>query len=249
MNTKRISDRALAVIDQYRNVPYFNNRSKGRRAGLLVETGKGSPKEIYDEVKEIAFAEKIKFESLDQDSIKRIMVENGIGIECSGFAFYVLNEESQYLKRGTLDRHLHFPYANGILGWMRSKFRPIANTNVKTFAHDANSKLIQIKDAMVGDIITMVGGPEDGERDHILVVHQIEYQNLLPITVHYVHAVAWPTDGEFGHGIHEGKIEIVDLNKTLVEQRWIELDKTNEENYTFSRAKKSKTELRRLNWF
>ncbi len=249
MNTKRISDRALAIIEQYKDVPYYNNRHRGRRAGLLVQTGKGSPKEIYDEIKEIAFAEKIKFESLDKNSIKKLMVENDIGIECSGFAYYVLNEESQYLKKGTLDRHLHFPYAIGILGKIRSKFRPINNTNVKTFAHDTNSRLIQIIDVQVGDMITMVGGTEDGERDHILVIHQVEYQNLVPIMIHYVHAVAWPTDGEYGHGIHEGKIEITDTNRTLIDQRWTENEMTNEGNYTFTRAAKSKTEIRRLKWF
>jgi hypothetical protein len=91
------------------------------------------------------------------------------------------------------------------------------------------------------------------ERNHILVIYQIEYQNFIPTTLHYAHAIAWPTDGEFGHGLHKGIIEIINPEKDLFEQRWIELGKDSlvngDENYTFSRARKSKTEIRRLNWF
>ena len=89
----------------------------------------------------------------------------------------------------------------------------------------------------------------DRIRDHIALIYQIEYQNFVPVTLHYTHSVAWPTDGEYGHGIHDGRIDITDINKTIIEQRWNELGKNDAENYTFMRAKISTTELRRLNWF
>jgi hypothetical protein len=176
-------------------------------------------------------------------------VDNSLGIDCSGYAYYVLNEESLSLVRGALDRYFSFPYAKGVFGKIKSKFRPIENAGVQTFAHDVNSKAISVKEVQVGDMITMVGGPDNGERDHMLVIDQVEYQNLLPTVIHYTHAVAWPTDGEYGHGIHEGRIDILDLNKNIVEQRWIENEKTGDQNYTFSRAQKSVTEVRRLRWF
>lgn len=249
MNTKLISEQAFAVIEQYKNVPYFNNKTTGRRAALRVEIGKGSPKEIYNEVKERALIDRIDIKNFTNIDLKKFMVEKRIGIECSGFAYHVLSQESISRGKGSLDRHLHFPYSKGIIGKIRSKLRPIENTDAKTFGHDKNSRVIAIKDAQVGDIVTMLGNAGEGERDHIVVINQIEYQNSLPITLHYVHAIAWPTDGEFGTGIHEGVIEITDLNKSLVEQRWIELEKMGEENYTHTRAKKSSTELRRLTWF
>ncbi len=249
MNTKLISEGALAVINQYENVPYYNNKTKARRAGLRVDVGKGSPKEIFDELNDIALINKINVKELDSAATKKMLVDNNIGIECSGFVYYVLNEESISRGKGTLDKYLKFPYAKGILGKIRSKFRPIINTNVKTLAHDNNSKYVLIKEIEVGDIITMTDGPEGGERDHVLVIYQIEYQNFTPVTLHYAHSVAWPTDGEYGTGLHKGIIEITDTNKSISEQRWIELDKTGEENYTHSRALKSKTEVRRLRWF
>ena len=255
MNTKVISDQSLTMINQYRNfhidsaicsVPYYNNRVAGRRAALRVEVGKGSPKDIYEELKHIFLKNKVDTKLLTSESLKKIMVENNIGIDCSGFAYFVLNEESLSRKKGSLSRKLHHDR-------FLAMFRPIINTSVLTFADNRNSKVIPIKDAQVGDIITMVGGTEGGERNHILVINQIEYQNFIPVTLHYVHAIAWPTDGEYGHGIHEGKIELTNLEKKLTEQRWIELEKDSsvnaDENYTFSRARQSTTELRRLNWF
>ncbi|MEK7213634.1 MAG: hypothetical protein AAB637_00750 [Patescibacteria group bacterium] len=255
MNTKIISDRTLEMIDQYKNfhigntvcsIPYFNNKHYGRRAGLRVEIGKGSPKDIFEEIKNKALEQGVDMKSFDSESLKRFLVDNDIGIDCSAFVYYLLNEESLSKKKGGLDRHLHFPFSKGIIGKIKSKIRPVENTDVKTFAYDKNSKVIPIKNAQVGDIITMTNGLNNGNRDHILFIYQIEYQNFLPIVLHYIHATAWPTDGEYGHGIHEGRIDILSLERPLVEQRWIENDKTGEENYTFVNAKKNQTKLRTL---
>ncbi len=248
MNTKVISDGARQVIDHYRNfrvgtaicsVPYFNNRTAARKTALRAEVGKGSPKDIFEEITHRALEEKVDINQLDSEMLKKYLVNSNLGIDCSGFAYYVLNEESISRGKGTLDKHLHF-------NRFMARFKPQRNSDVLTFADNRNSKNIIYKEIEPGDIITMIGGPEDGERNHILIIHQIEYQNFVPTTIHYVHAIAWPTDGEFGHGIHEGKIEMIDPNKNILEQRWIENEKIGEENYTFSRAKKSTTEIRKL---
>ena len=241
MNTKVISQSALDMIEQYKNVPYFNNKTQVQRASLRVKVGKGSPKEIFDEIKELAILNRVDTKVFNDENLRRFMVINNIGIDCSGFAFHVLNEESINRGKGSLSRKMHL---NGFL----SRFNPEKNTDVKTFADDRNSHIVPIKEIQVGDIVTMIA-----ERNHILVVYQIEYQNFIPITLHYVHAMAWPTDGEFDHGLHKGIIEIIDIEKNILDQRWIELEKDSlvhgDENYTFSRAKKSSTEIRRLNWF
>ncbi len=258
MNTKVISQRASEIIDQYKNfkignaicsIPYFNNRRIGARAGLRVEIGKGSPKDIFDEIQQICFKDKIDINSFNSETLKKFLVDNDIGIDCSAFAYYILNEESIDKKRGTLDKHLSFPFCYGFIRKIKCRIRPIENTNVMTLAHNKNSKVISIKDAMVGDIITMINGNDGNERDHILIINQIDYQNFIPAVLHYVHSVTWPTDGEYGHGIHEGKIEILNSEKTIVEQIWTENEQRNSDNYTYNRAQKSITELRRINWF
>lgn len=250
MNTKVISQSARDVIEQYRNfhvsnavcsVPYFNNRVTARRAALRVEVGKGSPKDIFEEISHRALQERVDVNLLDSENLKKFLVNSNLGIDCSGFAYYVLNEESITRGKGTLDKHINFIHASNPLTRFIAKFKPQTNIDVLTFADDKNSRAIIFKEIEPGDIITMLGGPEGGERNHILVIHQVEYQNFVPTTLHYVHAIAWPTDGEYGHGIHEGKIDIIDPNKSILDQRWIENEKTGEENYTFSRAKKSTT--------
>jgi len=262
MNTKVISPSSMVMIDQYRNfkidsavssIPYFNNKSTGKRAALGVNVGKGSPKEIFDEILTLTRLQKIDTKSFNSETLKKFMISNNIGIDCSGFVYHVLNEESISRGKGGMDRHIHFVTASNILTRLIAKLKPQKNTDVLTLSSDKNSKVLEIKDAQVGDIITMIGTSTVGIRNHVLIIHQIEYQNFIPITLHYVHAIAWPTDGEYGHGIHEGRIEIVDVNKTLCEQRWIELEKDSfiepNENYTYTRAKTSTTELRRMKWF
>ena len=254
MNTKRLSIETNSMIEQYKNfkvgnaicsIPYYNNKTRREHAALGVFVGKGSPKSIYEEVRTILIKEKVNENSLDSESLKKLLVNENLGIDCSGFAYYILNEESKSRGKGSLDKHIHFIRATNILAKFIVRLKPEKNVDVLTFADNKNSKIISLEQVECGDIITMISSTNNGERNHILVINQIEYQNFKPITLHYVHAVAWPTDGEYGHGIHEGKIEITDINKEVTEQRWIENGKLGTENYTFTRAQNSQTEHRR----
>ena len=276
MNTKLISDQALAIIDQYAhfrignseacNIPYFNNNHKVIRAGLRATIGKGSPGDIFEEV-EIELAKSGEINNalpagaikggtfipgvITSDALKHFLVERNIGIDCSGFAYYVLSAESESRGKKSLDRHLHFPFCTGIIGKIRSKMRPAENADVATLAHDANSHTIPLNEIAPGDIITMLNtmNKEDKIRDHIIVINQVEYQNFVPTMIHYTHSIAWPTDGEYGHGVRTGKIQILDVNKPIAEQKWTENEKTGLENYTAARAGLALTEIRRLRWF
>src|SRR3989344_5832667 len=257
MNTKLLSNRALDIINQYADfkfanascsIPYFNNKSIGLRRGLKVHVGKGSPQEIHDELESILVKEKISPDSLTDSILKKILVDHGIGIDCSGFAYYVLNAESLENKKGPLDRHLSFVNCKGIVGKIKCSLNPVGNTDVATIADDRNSYKVEIKQAEPADVITMMQGEDGPERNHILVLHQIEYQNFIPFKIHYSHAVAYPEDGIYGSGIKQGTIEILDTNKSLVAQRWTEKGNEGPSIPIFVRSQKSKTELRRLRW-
>ncbi len=247
---KTLSQKAAAVIDQYLNfklgqatcaIPYYNNRHIKARARLRAQIGKGSPKEIFDEAESLAIFEKIEVNKLDSSSLKKFLVDQNIGIDCSGLVYHILEAESESRNKGKLSKHLFSP--KGIMNKIMTSLRSIENTDVVRFADNNNSKIVAIKDVEPGDFITMVGGQEVKERNHIIVIHKIEDQ-----TLHYTHTVAWPTDGEYGHGVRQGSIHIIDPDKSILEQRWQEAGKMNDENYTFTRALKSQTELRRLNW-
>ncbi len=264
MNTKILSEHAISVIDQYIHfnigggtcsIPYFNNKTTRNRVALRTFIGKGSPKDIHDEIGAILIKTHILQQSLTDETLKKLLIENNIGIDCSAFAYYVLNAENKERGKQTLDKHLSLIHCHGIIGKIRCALRPTENTDVQTFADPKNSKIIQIEHIEVGDIITMIDLPTQlgddvgSEHDHILVIHQIKYQNFIPITIHYSHAVAYPEDGIYGTGVKQGTIEITDTHKPITEQRWIENGKVQEQNRLFIRAQKSKTEIRRLKWW
>jgi len=230
-------------------VPYFNNKTTRARAALRSTIGKGSPQEIFEEIKGIMLKDHVDQSAITDELLKKTLTDNNIGIDCSAFAYYVLNAESQELKKSALDKHIHFVNCHGLVGKVRCALRPIENCDVATFTDEKNSTTIQIKNAQPGDIISMIGGPDNSDRDHILVIHQIEYQNFTPTKIHYAHAVAYPEDGIYGSGIKQGIIEILNPEKPIVEQVWTENGTTGQSNRIFIRAQKSQTSLRRLNVF
>ena len=255
MNTKTLSPRALSVIDQYTHfsvgravcsVPYFNNKTVRAKAALRVRIGKGSPKDIHEEITGIMVKQHVSTEVIADESLKKLLTDNNIGIDCSGFAYYILNAESEERGKGTLDKHLSFVNVHGFLKKIYASLRPVENCDVETLANDKNSKAIALKDIQPGDIITMLGGPDNNDRNHILVVNQIDYQNLAPMTIHYAHAVAYPEDGIYGTGIKKGTIEIVYPDKSILEGKWDEGGNVETTARILNRAKISKTEIRRL---
>lgn len=255
MNTKTLTHRAFSVIAQYEHftleqavcsVPYFNNKVTRSRASLRTLVGKGSPKDIHEELLGILIKNHVDQKEIGDESLKRILTDNNIGIDCSGFAYYILNAESEERNKGPLDKHLHFVNCHGLFGKIRCALRPVENCDVRTLADNKNSRAIPIQDAQPGDIISMLSGPDESDRDHILVIYQIEYQNFVPTKIHYTHAVAYPSDGIYGTGIKKGIIQIADISKDLVSQLWTENEKTGQDNILFVRATKSTTELRRL---
>lgn len=246
MEHKSISPESQAIINSYKNwtlgpatcsIPYFNNRHLGLRGGLPAEVGKGSPEKIREEAEHIAFIKRIDVQSFTNESLKHFLVDYSLGVDCSAFVYYVLNAED----------HLTFPYAEGLFRKFRAKTQPVKNADVKTFAHEKNSKIISLQELQPGDIITMIHN--EISRNHIIVITEVDYENSKPRTIHYAHSIAWPLDGVYGHGVREGTIEIMDLNKPIQEQQWIENGKTGNDNHSQERARESTTETRRLHWF
>ena len=257
MSSKFLSEKAISVINRYKNftvgsavfsIPYYNNRHFGARARLLAQVGKGGPENILEEIENLAHREKVSIANADSVSMKKFLVDHDIGIDCSGFAYHILDAETRDRGKGTLEKHLAFPLCTGFMGILRAKLGPEKNTGVASLAHEQNSKIILLKDIMPGDMITMIGRTTT-QRDHILIIHQIDYRDFIPETIYYSHSIAWPTDGEYGHGVRQGIIKIADASKPLIEQEWIENEKIGTENYTLARALKSQTEIRRLHWF
>lgn len=257
MTAKLLSEKAVSVINQYKNfstgiavcsVPYFNNKHLQLRGALKAQAGKGSPQDILIEAKNEAALEKIKLEALDTVSLKKFLVEKNLGIDCSGLAYYVLDAESESREKAQMKKNLAFPFAKSLFRKFRAKTQPEKNTDVATLASDKNSRVVELRFIEPGDMITMLGGPDQNDRDHVLIVHEVDYKDENVVSISYTHAVAWPTDGEYGHGVRQGVIRVTDPSKPITEQEWIENGQNDGSNYTLTRAQKSKTEIRRLNW-
>ena len=258
MESKTLSKKALDLIEQYLhfqigdavvNVPYYNNRTRKNRIALRAYVGKGSPEDIRDELEAIILREKIERKSFSNESLKKILVDNNLGIECSGFAYHILEAESGSRNLGTISKHINFIKSYGFMGQILCSIRPVENCDVETFAHNSNSKIIELKDILPGDIITMQSDKSNKERNHILIVREVKYENSTPKQIVYSHSVAYPEDGLYNTGPRNGTIDIVDVDLPITKQNWIEENRQGQDNKLFVRATNSLTEVRRLNFF
>ncbi len=258
METKTLSQKALDVIEQYSNfsfgtvhtnVPYFNNRTTKKRLSLRAYIGKGSPTDIREELETIIIKEKIDKNSFTNESLKKLLVDNDLGIECSGYVYHILEAESKSRDRGSISKNINFIKKPSFLGQMICSIRPVENCDTETFAHDTNSKKIDVRDVLPSDIITMLSDKTNKERNHIMIVKEVYYANSLPKQIIYTHSVAYPEDGLYNTGPREGSIEILDANLPIIEQKWIEENRQGEDNKLHVRAKNSQTEIRRLKFF
>ncbi|MEI8248873.1 MAG: hypothetical protein WCG07_00045 [Candidatus Taylorbacteria bacterium] len=255
MSTITLSPQALSIIEKYLHfqvgsavcsIPYFNNKTLRSRAGLRALIGKGSIKDITDEVHAFMVKQHISPETISSESLKKLLVDMKIGIDCSAFTYYVLDAELAQTQRGSLKSRIHFIHSTGIIGNIRTMMRPIENCDVATFADDSNSSIVPISEVKPGNMITMLGGPDSMNRDHILVIHAVDIHENIPQKIYYSHTMAYPEDGVYGTGIKQGTISITDPAKDIIDQEWNENGKHGIDLPLFTRAQKSTTQLRRL---
>lgn len=244
MSSIKLSSPALGIIQKYLALPfsqkvacpYKNNKKAQIRGGLKVMVGKGSPEEIVEEAGIFAIKEQINLKSLDSVNLSKFLVDHNLGIDCSGFVFYVLAAEVREKTGKSLTKILKFPFSKNPLRKLLIKLRAVQNTNVKILAHEKNSLPVKLPDAKPGDLITLLTTNELGDRDHVMIIHEIDEDKI-----YYTHSQQWPTDGKYSHGVRQGYIKITNQNKSLLEQNWSEKE-------ALEYAKKSQgAEIRRLN--
>ena len=256
MNTKTLSQPALDVIKNYAqmsfgdrkiNCPYFNNRRSKVRAGLRVLIGKGTSEEIIDEALLFALREKVDFKNISTEDLKKFLVDHNLGIDCSAFAYYILAAEYASKTKNKLSSKIFYPNV-GLLRKFLTKLRPIENIGVETLSHEKNSSIIKLAEILPGDFVSILNSGKEHNLNHILVIYKVEYEKNTPKTLYYTHTFQWSTDGKYNHGIKSGMIEITDVQKPLLDQKWIESEKIDEQNETYLRAREAEVlELKRLN--
>ncbi|MEK7596641.1 MAG: hypothetical protein AAB450_00820 [Patescibacteria group bacterium] len=230
------------------NCPYFNNRRRKIRGSLRVVKGKGTPEEIAEEAMIDAKFARVKTSGLPAGKLKEFLIKNDLGIDCSGFAYHVLNTLCQE-KTGKKLQSFVKPLRAGFIGALLGRLRPAENIGVIAFADRKNSSAIKISEAGPGDIIIFLGTGKDKNYNHILVITAVDRTNsdTLATRISYAHSYAWPSDGVVGHGVREG--EILVRGEDLIGGTWKEKGVTGEENYTFESARNAiEVFVRRLNF-
>jgi len=247
-----LSKNAKKIINNYLSLPfknkggvqcpYFNNARSKQRGQLRSLVGKGTPKEIIEEVEILTKQYGINLENLNTEEIKKFLVEHNLGIECSGFITNVLQQHYLEKDKINLIKKIFIPTKNFFRKIIVS-FRKIENINVKALANPKNSILVKDwKKVQAGDLIIMLQTGPNNTRDHIILITG----NELSI-IKYVHARQWSSEGKYHHGVQTGEIKVTNPQKNLLNQTWTEKEKQGENNETFMEAKNAKIlEIRRI---
>ncbi|MDE1874907.1 MAG: hypothetical protein KGI79_02135 [Patescibacteria group bacterium] len=226
--------------------PYFNNRRRRTKSQLRVLKGKGSPQEIAEEALIDALHERVDVNGLSTDKLKEFIANHDLGVDCSGFAYHVLDALA-HEKRGRSLASSIKSNRQGFIGSMVARLRPAENMGVSTFANERNSFAITPLEARPGDIIVFLGTGKDGTYNHMMVVTGTEQGEgtLGDIRITYAHSYAWPSDGATGHGVREGDILVHESD--ILGGAWKEKGETGSANYTFESARGAKEiSIRRL---
>ncbi len=254
MNNLSLSHSALHILNSYKHLPigthkilcpYFNNKSAGLRSALPVLVGKGSPKEIVEEVEIISLKRGLNLNELDEKKIRHLLVDQKIGIDCSGFLYHILNEEFKAKKLGSLRKYLNFQ--GGPMRRLLARLHPVKNTNVTLLADERNSISIKMKDIQPGDFFVIIGSGKEDDREHTILTTKIDLEDNNLLKIHYAHSLKWNSDTIYSHGVRVGVIDIVKPDENILNQIWTENNKTGVDNETYIKAKSAKSlDIRRI---
>ena len=229
MTIHSLPQSALDVIDGYFKLkaakntfvrcPYFRNPRSGReRWGLTAYSGKGSPRDIEEELRVIEKLEDADFSKMQESEIRDIMKKRKLGIECSGFIAQVLDAWARELYKKPLYALIGFNKRG--LGWIYSKLRPYTHIDVETLVCPRNAREIDnIQDICPGDVIRF-----NTTIDHAVLVTAIEDDGGAALKkIHYAQSVL----EDNREGVKRGAIEFeTPATRNLCEQRWREEPET-----------------------
>ncbi len=181
--------------------PYWmNNLEKGIYGPI---GGKGTPGEIVEATLKEAKAENINLENLDEEAIILFMKAKKIGVDCSGFVFWMLN--SFDLEKGGNGISDDIPSSQGVLIKARANVQMLTDENI--------SVPVKLAEVKIGDMLRLRRGK------HVAIVHKIVSENEKVQEIWYAHS----SERTKVAVVHEAKIVISDQNKEIGDQDWEEL--------------------------
>lgn len=189
--------------------PYWmNNLEKGIYGPL---GGKGTPGQIEEITRIEAEKEGIDLNKMTNEEIIIFMNLKKIGIDCSGFVFWMLNALD--LEKGGNGIGDDIPGSKGKVVEYRASVSMLTSEN-SIFSIEEINKI------KCGDMIRLRRGK------HIMIITSIYKDGENIKKIEYAHS----SSDKYTKisGVHKNNIEIIDINKNLKDQNWLE--ETNNEN-------------------
>lgn len=179
-------------------IPYWMNKFEKEINGPYG--GKGTPTEILEATLKAAKEQNMNLDKMSRVAINLFMKKNRIGLDCSGFAYQVLDFLDH--DRGGDGLENTIVSVNG---------QGIRKVNADALTNNTNSTpLDDFSEIQEGDTIRLNGGK------HIAFVVSAKDNEII-----YAHISAMTKI----EGPHMAKIKIIDSEKGLEEQEWEELAK------------------------
>ncbi len=212
-------------------VPYFINTKKRKDLRSLV--GKGSKDEIYLETKVWAQVKHMNLKTMNEDEIRNLMLDVGIGIDCSGFVLHALKKFYKKNYKKNIFKLLN--YKNKSLRARLARFfRPIENVGANCLTSELNCKIVSIHDLRPGDLLRGVGKQKNAY--HVAIVSKVEFIDKVDLknlsknrikSIEYIHS-----HRGYGkeNGVRKGNVIITHPKKGFLNQKWTEVH-TDGKNY------------------
>jgi len=221
-NLRQIAEEYInfEVLGKRFSVPYAISHNptpayagEGRTSAHANYGGKGTPAEIRQTLIRVAKQSKFSLDTSSADQIRDFMVKHGIGVDCSGFVYNVLDE---YLRAsgqpGLAGRIRRFPGLKGRADSLLFRSRAVRRASASTLTSDLNTTHIEkAAEIKPGDMLRLTHASWAG--NHIAIVVEVT-----PKLITYAHSSVYtPVTGT-----HFGQIKIVDKSLGLEKQRWLE---------------------------
>lgn len=215
----RLPRAAQDIIERYRDLhimgarascPYhINCRLFSKNRALL---GKGRPEEIEAAAEMFFHRFNTVIKRGESERLKASLRDYGIGIDCSGFAAWVLHEVTLLRRGKAIWNCLKFP---SVRRHAVSRLRPLENISAALLTGERNTHTVaDIGDVLPGDMVRALKG------GHVIVVTEVGVDAAgKALYFCYAHSTA---GSESWSGVCGGLVVIRKPQGSLLEQEWIE---------------------------
>lgn len=196
------------------DLPYDRTKHPmGRTDKSHNYAGKGTPKQIEEVLVETAKRKAFDLQKAKPQEITRFMIYHGIGIDCSGFVYNILDTYLKRTKQVSLAKYIYrYPGIVGKLENLLLRKNRVRRSSAETLTNSLNTITIdKVKDIQPGDMIRLTHSDWPGK--HIAII--------VDINKGYI-TYAMASEYMKIRGVHFGKIKILDNNKGLEKQYWLE---------------------------